>query len=158
MANEESLRDQLIAKFPDMAEATVVQRVRRIFTKIRVERFREVFDFAVDELKFNLFCTVTGLDEGDDLAFLYHIAREDGVVLNLRVLAPKTNPVVPTITDRFPAADISERELIDLLGATVEGLRPGKRYPLPDDWPEGQHPLRKDWKATKPADEGSPEK
>ena len=27
----------------------------------------------------------------------------------------------------------------------VQGLPPGNRYPLPDDWPQGQYPLRKDW-------------
>ena len=51
--------------------------------------------------------------------------------------------------DRFPAAEIYERELIDLLGAKVAGLPEGKRYPLPDDWPAGEYPLRKDWKQLK---------
>jgi Ni,Fe-hydrogenase III component G len=32
-----------------------------------------------------------------------------------------------------------------MLGVNVEGLPEGKRYPLPDDWPDGQYPLRKDW-------------
>ena len=39
-----------------------------------------------------------------------------------------------------------ERELMDLLGAKVEGLPAGKRYPLSDDWPTDEYPLRKDWK------------
>jgi len=55
--------------------------------------------------------------------------------------------VIKTITDIFPPADIYERELEDLLGAKVDGLGDGKRYPLPDDWPKGEYPLRKDWKA-----------
>jgi membrane-bound hydrogenase subunit beta len=33
-----------------------------------------------------------------------------------------------------------------MFGIEVEGVPPGRRYPLPDDWPEGQYPLRKDWK------------
>jgi len=33
-----------------------------------------------------------------------------------------------------------------MLGVQIEGLPPGKRYPLPDNWPAGQYPLRKDWK------------
>jgi Ni,Fe-hydrogenase III component G len=28
----------------------------------------------------------------------------------------------------------------------VEGLPAGNRYPLTDDWPADQFPLRKDWK------------
>jgi Ni,Fe-hydrogenase III component G len=35
---------------------------------------------------------------------------------------------------------------MDLLGAQVEGLPAGRRYPLPEDWPQGEYPLRKDWK------------
>ena len=32
-----------------------------------------------------------------------------------------------------------------MFGIKVEGLPEGERYPLPDGWPEGQYPLRKDW-------------
>ena len=48
--------------------------------------------------------------------------------------------------DTFPGAELYERELVDMFGISVEGLPAGNRYPLPDDWPQGQHPLRKDWK------------
>jgi Ni,Fe-hydrogenase III component G len=46
----------------------------------------------------------------------------------------------------FVGAEIYERELVDLLGVKVEGLPSGNRYPLMDDWPKDQFPLRKDWK------------
>ena len=36
---------------------------------------------------------------------------------------------------------------MDLLGFQVQGLTEGSRYPLPDVWPAGQYPLRKDWSA-----------
>jgi Ni,Fe-hydrogenase III component G len=56
------------------------------------------------------------------------------------------NPVFKSITDSFANAEIYEREIMDLLGATVEGLAPSFRYPLTDDWPSDQFPLRKSWK------------
>jgi Ni,Fe-hydrogenase III component G len=65
---------------------------------------------------------------------------------NLKTRCPKGESI-RTITSYFPGADIYERELEDLLGARIEGLVPGVRYPLPEDWPEGDHPLLKDWKA-----------
>jgi Ni,Fe-hydrogenase III component G len=67
----------------------------------------------------------------------------------MKTFAPKSNPVIKTITNYFPAAHIYERELEDMFGAKVEGLTPGHRYPLPDGWPVGQYPLRKDWKQEK---------
>ena len=59
---------------------------------------------------------------------------------------PKDEPVLQTVTGYFPAAELYEREMVDLLGMQVQGLPPGTRYPLPDGWPAGQYPLRKDWK------------
>lgn len=96
-----------------------------------------------------MLCTITGTDEGEKIGFIYHIAKEDGTILGLKTYAPKTNPVIKTITDSFPPADIYERELMDLLGAKIEGLAPGRRYPLSDDWPADEYPLRKDWKPKK---------
>jgi Ni,Fe-hydrogenase III component G len=69
-----------------------------------------------------------------------------GIMLNIKIYAPKTEPVIPTITEMFPSAEIPEREVEDLLGAKVKGLAPGRRYPLPEDWPQNDHPLLKDWK------------
>ncbi|MDD5594820.1 MAG: NADH-quinone oxidoreductase subunit C, partial [Candidatus Omnitrophica bacterium] len=65
---------------------------------------------------------------------------------NLKVSVPKENPVIKSIIGIFPGAEIYERELIDLFGAKVEGLPEGNRYPLTDDWPKDEYPLRKDWR------------
>ena len=67
-------------------------------------------------------------------------------MLNLKTTVPKDKPVIKTVTDYFKQAVLYERELEDLLGMKVEGLPEGRRYPLPDNWPVGDHPLRKDWK------------
>ena len=66
-------------------------------------------------------------------------------MLSVKTSVPKNRPVIKTVTSYFLSADVYERELIDLLGAKVEGLPAGNRYPLTDDWPVGQYPLRKDW-------------
>jgi membrane-bound hydrogenase subunit beta len=146
MAIEQDIQQALIQQFPFLAENIVVKRSRRISVTVPYGQFRPVFDFLADKSDFCILCTITGLDEGEYLSFIYHLARENGIVLDLKTSVPKTNPVIQTVYDRFPAADIYERELIDLLGTTVEGLKPGRRYPLPDIWPMDEHPLRKDWK------------
>jgi membrane-bound hydrogenase subunit beta len=104
-----------------------------------------VFDYVVKTMKFGILAAITGLDEGPTLGLIYHLARENGIVLNLSTSVPKEKAVLKTITSYFPAADVYEREVIDLLGFKIEGLPPGSRYPLTDDWPAGQYPLRKDW-------------
>lgn len=146
MSQEENdILSQLTGQFAFLAERVRLQRPRRLWAEVPLDKLREVFDFVVRKLGFDVYCTVTGLDMGDKLAAIYHLARANRIVLNLRVELDRGNPVLGTITDYFPAADISERELVDLLGIKVEGLASGPRYPLTDDWPAGSYPLRKDW-------------
>jgi membrane-bound hydrogenase subunit beta len=146
VVDEENIKQQLIEKFSYLADKITVARIRRLFALVPSANFDEVFNYAVDKLGFVILATITGLDEGPTLGFIYHLARENGIALSLHISVPKEKPVINTISTRFPAADAYERELVDLFGAQVRGLPPGNRYPLPDDWPAGQFPLRKDWK------------
>jgi len=146
MSKEENIQQDLVEKFAYLKAAVNIIRPRRISLGVEYRNFPEVFKYAAEDLKFNHLCTITGLDEQDKLSFIYHLAHESGVVLNIKISVPKENPVLKTVTALFPGADIYERELVDLLGAKVEGLPAGARYPLSDNWPAGQYPLRKDWK------------
>jgi Ni,Fe-hydrogenase III component G len=147
MSDEHNIQQELIEKFGYLKDKITVQRPRRMFADVPAANFSEVFDYVVKNLKFSILCTITGLDEGATLGVIYHLARENGTVLNLHTNVPKDQPVLKTVTAYFPAAEAYERELVDLLGAQIQGLSEGNRYPLPDDWPNNQFPLRKDWKA-----------
>ena len=145
MSQEEKIQQVLEEKFPYLRAALIIKRQRRIFLDVAQESFQEVFDFARKTAGFSILCTITGMDEGEKFAVIYHLAREDGIVLNLRLRIGRDFPLIKTISAYFPAADIYERELEDLLGIKVEGLAEGPHYPLPDNWPKGEYPLRKDW-------------
>lgn len=149
MTNEEKIKKELSDRFGFSTEQISIVRERRISIEVPYDQFRRVFEHAVNGMEFRHLCTITGLDEGDTLAFIYHLARANGAILSLKTRVPKANPVLQTILDIFPGGLIYERELVDLLGVRVEGLPEGNRYPLPEGWPDGQYPLRKDWKAEK---------
>ena len=146
MSKEENIKNELVNKFAYLGGNINVPRPRRIFLEATQENFKEVFVYIAKQLKFSHLCTITGLDEGEKLSFIYHMADDSGILLNFKISVLKENPVLKTVTDCFPGAEIYERELVDLLGAKVEGLPEGNRYPLTDDWPLDQFPLRKDWK------------
>jgi membrane-bound hydrogenase subunit beta len=148
MTETDNIKQKIVTRFPQLESSARVARQRRIFVDVPQQSFWEVIDFAVRELKFKHFCTITGLDEGEFLSFIYHLSRVEGegITLNLKTSVPKKNPVIKSITSYFPGAAIYESEVKDLLGAQVEGLPPGPRYPLTDDWPQDEYPLRKDWK------------
>jgi len=146
MGNEETIKAALLQKFPQLEGKCEIIRQRRITLEVDRSRLIELLNFSFRELKFNILCTITGLDVGDDLQFIYHIANKEGIVMNVKANAPKTDPVISTVLGIYNGATFYERELEDLLGAKVEGLPEGRHYPLPDNWPKGQYPLRKDWK------------
>ncbi len=126
-------------------DAVRIARERRMYVTVPYARFHEVLAHVCAHMGFTILATITGQDEGAELTCFYHTARMDGTILSIKTGVPRENPTITTIADLYPNATIYERELKDLFGFTVEGLPPGQRYPLPDDWPEGQYPLRKDW-------------
>lgn len=145
MSAEETIQKALVEKLGFPADKVRVQRARRIWAETTPAAFDEALPRIAKELEFSILCTITGLDEGESLSILYHLARNSGIVLTLKVSVPKANPVWKTVMDVFPGSTFYEREMVDLLGLQVQGLPPGNRYPLTDDWPVGEHPLRKDW-------------
>ncbi|MDD5005438.1 MAG: NADH-quinone oxidoreductase subunit C [Candidatus Omnitrophica bacterium] len=146
MSQEEKIKQELINRFSYLENIIKIQRPRRMSAEIDYNNFTEILDYAVKQLKFIHLCTITGLDEQDKLGFIYHLAQDSGVLFNLKTSVFKQNPEIKSVMPYFAGAEIYERELVDLLGVKVEGLPVGNRYPLTDDWPTDQFPLRKDWK------------
>ena len=58
---------------------------------------------------------------------------------------PAERPQLDSISDVVPAANWAEREIRDLVGIEPVGHPYPKRLVLPDGWPDGVHPLRKDF-------------
>lgn len=147
MSFEEDAQKNLIQKFPYIEGKIKTPRAKRLFLEVPQEHFKEVFDYVIQNLQFNFLCSLIGMDAGETIALVYVLSHPKGSTLNLQTAIPKNNPVFNSITPVFPAAEVYERELVDLLGVKIEGLPDGPRYPLTDDWPAGQFPLRKDWKS-----------
>jgi len=146
MNKEENIIAELTKKFPFLEGKCTLVRARRITIEVDRTNAVAVLDFAKTSLKFDLLCTITGLDVGENLEFIYHIANNEGILVNVKTNAPKTDPKINTVLNVYNGATFYERELEDLLGAKVEGLPQGRHYPLPENWPKGEYPLRKDWK------------
>lgn len=146
MANEEAIKQELESKFSFTGSGLRVQRERRIFADIALENFHPCFEHLVKGMGFSMFSAMTAADEGETISLIYHIARPDGTLINLKTYLPKAAPKINSISARFPTALIYEREMVDLLGVDVLGMpADANRYPLPDDWPKGVYPLRKDF-------------
>ena len=57
---------------------------------------------------------------------------------------PKECPIVPSLYERIPGVEYSEREMREFLGVTFEGLPNTASIFLPEDWNEDVKPWRRD--------------
>ncbi|MBZ5653994.1 MAG: NADH-quinone oxidoreductase subunit C [Acidobacteriia bacterium] len=69
---------------------------------------------------------------------------KDHLLCSVLTQLPQDDLKIDSITAMVPAAGWAEREMRDLLGIEPVGHSYPKRLVLPDGWPEGKHPLRKD--------------
>lgn len=145
-SNEEILLQKIVQRFGFLENAIRIARTKRLFLEVNYESFAEVFEYVVKELGFNMLCAITALDEGEMFGIMYNLAHPNGIMLNVKTRVERAHPNIQTVTAYFPQADVYEREIVDLFGIIVSGLSEGSRYPLPDEWPKNEFPLRKDWK------------
>lgn len=134
--------------FEEVLENVEVKAPRNIWSTPKgdihdcIKKLKEEYNFAH-------LATITGIENGENFELLYHLAQEGtGILLTIRLIIPIEGHLVKTISDLYQSSVWYEREINDLLGVNFEGIPEGKRYPLPDEWPQGDHPLRKNWKAT----------
>ena len=142
--NIEQVVKALNARFPGIAAHS--PREYRIWSEfVEPKLFEEALRFARGELHFHKGKHIVGTDEGEYIGLSYIISNEEDILLVLRERVPKTHPVVHSQGELYPSMILHEREMVDLFGVQVHGLPEGPSYPLPDCWPEGQYPLRKEW-------------
>jgi NADH:ubiquinone oxidoreductase subunit C len=102
---------------------------------------------ALRESGWGYLSAITGVDlgiEASEIEVLYHFCASAAVV-TLRVRTARDQASVPSIGSIIPSASVFERELSEMLGVVVAGTSNSSRLFLPDDWPQGVYPLRKDF-------------
>lgn len=146
MTREEEIIADFEKAFPEMQGHFHSPKGKRIFSDyLTREQFEVLWRYARDEQHFTKMDHVVGTDDGENLGFIYIMENDDNIILALHEQAPKSDPVIKALTPEFPSLEWHERELKDLFGADVQGLPEGVHYPLPDNWPAGQYPMRKEW-------------
>ncbi len=144
MTREQVLRD-LGNRFGDDILDIFVKSPKRVFIKIKPRAIAWVGPYIFRELgaRFNI---ATGTDTPDGIEILYHFTLEDiNLMLNIRVLLNRDNPVITSLGKEIEAVNWIEREMKELLGITFEGHPDPRRLLLPDNWPDGVYPLRQDY-------------
>lgn len=98
-----------------------------------------------EKFQFDHLSCLSGVDYTDgNLGVTYHLYSYPlKHKVYLKVIVPKDNPNVKTVSEIWQTANWHEREAYDMIGVIFEGHKDLRRILLEDDW-EG-HPLRKDF-------------
>ena len=147
--SDEEIIERLRQDLGDKALELTHPDKRRIFLSVAAADLVSVATLLRDRYDMAYLATISGVDKGSTLEVVYHFASP-AANLNLRVEVPREAPRLPSICASIPGAILYERELQDMFGLTVENIPDPRPLVLPDGWPAGQHPLRKDWKYERP--------
>lgn len=127
---------------------------RRFYLQIEKEDLAECARILFRELGMR-FAIASGVDNIEDFEVLYHFAcDEEGKFFSLGVKTDRDNPELPSLTGIIEGCKWIEREISELLGISFSGHPGLETLLLPEDWPEGAYPLRKDF--TNEVEPGNP--
>ncbi|MCQ1537729.1 NADH-quinone oxidoreductase subunit C [Methanocalculus taiwanensis] len=125
------------------------------------------------EISYPHLSVISGWDVGEELRMQYIFSiyfgeRHGEYMVIFTVPLTKDDLVLPTISDLIPGALFTEREKQEMFGVTIQDIPDGRRLFLPEDFPEGVYPLRKDetgvpdsmikhlWQVKRPTDRPAP--
>jgi len=145
MMSENEIVDKLKALFKDQILESKIPRTRRVFIKIKKSALKDIVAFLSKDLGVKHLSTITGVDLGEEIELIYHFAYEGTIAISLRVAVPKNDPKITSVVSLVPGATLYEREVHDLLGVIFEGHPDLSRLILPEEWPKGLYPLRKEY-------------
>jgi NADH:ubiquinone oxidoreductase subunit C len=129
--------------------ATEVSHPRLNHLDVKVKLLNELVPIVVGlrVKRLGYLTAIVGLDLGlevNEMEVIYHFCPAD-VVIGLRVRIPRQGGAVPSLSEVIPSAEVFERELHEMFGIEITGLHNTERLYLPEDWPAGVYPLRKDF-------------
>ena len=136
------------ARCTEWAEGVKGRKSKQVWLKIARESLIPTLRRLV-EIQYPHVSVIAFCDTGAQVDLMYHfhvywgIPHEE-VLVTLAVSLDKTDLKVPTITGIIPGALTSEREKQEMLGIEVVDIPDSRRLFLPEDFPQGVFPWRKD--------------
>jgi Ni,Fe-hydrogenase III component G len=118
---------------------------KRVYIEIKPSAIVPVARHVFRNLRarFNI---ASGVDVRTHVEILYHFTLEDiNLLISLRVKLDRARPEIDSLAPSIEAFNWIEREIHELLGVEFRGHPDLRRLLLPEQWPEGVYPLRRDY-------------
>ncbi|MFH0731608.1 MAG: NADH-quinone oxidoreductase subunit C [Candidatus Omnitrophota bacterium] len=145
--NREEILKSIKEKFKSDIIDVFDKTPKRVYIEIKPESIIKIANYIFKDLgaRFNI---ASGVDVRYHMEILYHFTIEQiNLVISLRVKLDKSKTLeIDSLAPSFEAANWVEREIHELLGINFKGHPDLRRLLLPDEWPQGVYPLRRDYK------------
>lgn len=143
-------RDEAIVRIRDVLGERLLgieeKSAMRVFIALAPDDVPEISHLMLDELEAR-FQVATGVDTPAAIEVMYHWALDSiGCLVTLRTRLDRLDPEIESIAPFCRAAEWIEREMWELLGIRFRNHPDMRHLLLADDWPEGQYPLRRDYR------------
>jgi NADH:ubiquinone oxidoreductase subunit C len=132
-------------RFGDKIQKWIVHNKSRIYVDIRPDDLVEFSRFIFDELRAR-FIIASGVDTPrGGVEILYHFDfYQLPQVFSLRVFVKKPELEIESVAPVIKGTEWIEREIAELFGVRFKNHPNPVHLLLPEDWPEGKYPLRRD--------------
>lgn len=144
MTREEVLKD-IKERFKGDIVGVFEKTSTRVYIEIKPESLPRIAEYVFKDIgaRFNI---ASGVDTRFTTEILYHfIVEEVNLQLSFRVILPREKASIESITPIMDAANWIEREMTEVLGIEFRGHPDMRPLLLPDDWPKGVYPLRREY-------------
>lgn len=145
----EKMIRNLISVFNNSIFSSEIKNENELYFEIDTDKVREICSY-IHKSKDLPLVSMFASDERDlngKYAIFYVFAeRQQANLLILKTTIDPNRMEIPSISETIPAAASYEREIKDLFGIHPIGHPEPKRLVFHSNWPEGKHPLRKDYK------------
>ncbi len=144
---EENIVTALKDRFGPQVKEARVNRARRVTVLAEAGSHKAIISFLKEAYGPIILSAITATDMRSELEVCFGIwCYEKKTYVLVKSKIPRDAPVIDSIVDIIPGSTLYEREAHELVGVDFKGHPNLDKLLLPDDWPEGSHPLRKDWK------------
>jgi NADH:ubiquinone oxidoreductase subunit C len=116
---------------------------KRVTVTVNPAAIIDISRFLFQE-KMMRFIIASAMETVNGIEILYHFSKDKtGLVLNIRVILEKENPVIGSLTGLFEAANWIEREIHEILGIHFQNHPNLDKLISDGNWAEGVYPYRK---------------
>lgn len=143
-------RDEIVGKIRNTLGERIVdfhqKSARRVYVEVAPQDVPDAARLVFSEMGAR-FQIATGVDTPDFIEILYHWAFDKtNLVVTVRTKLNREKPEIESLAGICVGAEWIEREMWELLGINFLNHPDMRHLLLVDDWPEGEYPLRRDYK------------